>query len=89
MLSSLFLSIFFDTSERGGHCENYVGEGGYVTPAGYILQHSASAHSYVGGAQSPLSSSQPRYDKDGNRRIAPTQNCTHEIKNVFMMLISG
>ena len=25
---------------------------GYVT-AGYHLQHSASAHSYVGGAQSP------------------------------------
>ena len=25
----------------------------------------------------------------GNRRIAPKQNCTHEIKNVFMMLILG
>ena len=26
---------------------------------------------------------------NGNRRIAPTQKCTHEIKNVFMMLILG
>ncbi len=29
------------------------------------------------------------YSSFGNRRIAPTQNCTHEIKNVFMMLILG
>ncbi len=29
------------------------------------------------------------YVNQGNRRIAPTQNCTHEIKNVFMMLILG
>ena len=26
---------------------------------------------------------------NGNRRIEPTQNWTHEIKNVFMMLILG
>ncbi len=30
-----------------------------------------------------------RYSFTGNRRIAPTQNCTHEIKTVFMMLVLG
>ncbi len=28
-------------------------------------------------------------NRNGNRRIEPTQNWTHEIKNVFMMLILG
>ncbi len=31
----------------------------------------------------------PNYVTNGNRRIAPTQTCTHEIKNVFMMLFLG
>ncbi len=26
---------------------------------------------------------------NGNRRIAPTQNCINEVKNVFMILILG
>ena len=29
------------------------------------------------------------YKFRGYRRIEPTQNCTHEIRNVFMMLILG
>ena len=33
--------------------------------------------------------SESRYLWFGNRRIAPTQNCTHEIKIFFMMLILG
>ena len=31
----------------------------------------------------------PPHPFTGNRRIAPTQNCIHEINNVFMMLILG